>query len=90
MSEAPQLTYGEIDRTVLDTLRPPTGAYWLVIMVLIMGVLLGAACWIYQIFVGIGAGGHNIPVAWGTYLIISSSGEGLLIPGLSSLPFSIS
>jgi molybdopterin-containing oxidoreductase family membrane subunit len=69
MSESPQLTYGEIDRTVLDTLRPPTGGYWLVIMVLIMGVLLGAACWVYQIFVGIGAGGHNIPVAWGTYLI---------------------
>ncbi|MGB7032763.1 MAG: NrfD/PsrC family molybdoenzyme membrane anchor subunit [Syntrophobacteria bacterium] len=69
MSESPQLTYGEIDRTVLDTLRPPTGGYWLVIMVLILGVLLGAACWVYQIFVGIGAGGQNIPVAWGTYLI---------------------
>ncbi|MGW8209021.1 MAG: NrfD/PsrC family molybdoenzyme membrane anchor subunit, partial [Syntrophobacteria bacterium] len=69
MSEAPQLTYGEIDRTVLDTLRPPSGGYWLVIMVLILGVLVGAACWAYQIFIGIGAGGQNIPVAWGTYLI---------------------
>jgi Ni/Fe-hydrogenase subunit HybB-like protein len=69
MSEAPQLTYGEIDRTVLDTLRPPSGGYWLVIMVLILGVLVGAACWGYQIFIGIGAGGQNIPVAWGTYLI---------------------
>ncbi|NIQ87879.1 MAG: hydrogenase, partial [Deltaproteobacteria bacterium] len=56
MSDSSQLTYAEIDQTVLDTLRPPTGAYWLVIMVLIMGVLLGVACWIYQIFVGIGAG----------------------------------
>ena len=69
MSDSPQLTYGEIDRTVLDTLRPPSGGYWLVIMVLILGVLVGVACWAYQIFVGIGAGGQNIPVAWGTYLI---------------------
>jgi len=69
MSESPQLTYGEIDRTVLDTLSPPSGGYWLAIMVLILGVLVGVACWAYQIFVGIGAGGQNIPVAWGTYLI---------------------
>jgi molybdopterin-containing oxidoreductase family membrane subunit len=31
--------------------------------------MIGAACWLYQILVGIGAGGQNIPVAWGTYLI---------------------
>ena len=32
-------------------------------------VLLGASCWIYQIFVGVGVAGMNNPVAWGTYLI---------------------
>ena len=37
--------------------------------VLFLGVLIGAACWTYQIFVGIGAGGQNNPVGWGTYLI---------------------
>ena len=63
------LTYAEIDRTVLDTLRPPSRSYWLVIAVLLLGVLMGAACWLYQIFTGIGVGGQNIPVAWGTYLI---------------------
>jgi molybdopterin-containing oxidoreductase family membrane subunit len=36
---------------------------------MLLGVLIGAACWVYQIFVGIGVGGQNIPVAWGTYLI---------------------
>jgi molybdopterin-containing oxidoreductase family membrane subunit len=30
---------------------------------------VGAACWAYQIAVGIGVGGQNNPVAWGTYLI---------------------
>jgi len=64
-----QLTYAEIDRTVLDSLRPPSGGYWLLIMALVMGLLLGAACWAYQIIVGIGAGGQNHPVNWGTYLI---------------------
>jgi molybdopterin-containing oxidoreductase family membrane subunit len=63
------LTYSEIDRTVLDTLRPASTGYWLLIAVLALGVFMGAACWIYQIAVGIGVGGQNHPVAWGTYLI---------------------
>jgi molybdopterin-containing oxidoreductase family membrane subunit len=36
---------------------------------LFCGILLGAGCWIYQIFVGVGVAGMNNPVAWGTYLI---------------------
>ena len=61
--------FAAIDRTVLDTLEPPSARYWLIIAGLCGGVLLGAACWGYQIFTGIGVGGQNIPVAWGTYLI---------------------
>jgi len=61
--------YTRIDRTVLDSLRPPSLIYWAVIALLLLGVATGALCWIYQIAVGIGAGGQNIPVAWGTYLI---------------------
>jgi len=64
-----ELTYKEIDNTVLDTLRPPSRGYWLLIGLLGLGVLLGAVCWAYQIAVGIGVGGQNHPVAWGTYLI---------------------
>jgi len=69
MSRTPALTYAEIDRTVLDTLQPPSRGYWFLIAFLVLGVLAGAACWTYQIFIGIGAGGQNHPVAWGTYLI---------------------
>ena len=65
----PKLTYTQIDQTVLDTLRPATRPYWITIALLFLGVLLGAACWLYQIFIGIGVGGQNNPVAWGTYLI---------------------
>jgi len=63
------MTYSQIDQTVLDTLRPASLRYWAVIVLLFFGILLGAACWAYQIGVGIGVGGQNIPVVWGTYLI---------------------
>ena len=65
----PQLTYASIDQTILNTLSPPKKSYWGLIFILFVGVLIGAACWVYQIFVGIGVGGQNNPVAWGTYLI---------------------
>ena len=64
-----QLTYASIDQTILNTLSPPKKSYWGLIFILFVGVLIGAACWAYQIFVGIGVGGQNNPVAWGTYLI---------------------
>ncbi|MGD9304045.1 MAG: polysulfide reductase NrfD [Desulfobacterales bacterium] len=64
-----ELTYAKIDQTILNTLTPPKKSYWGLIFILFVGVLIGAACWAYQIFVGIGVGGQNNPVAWGTYLI---------------------
>ena len=64
-----QLTYAQIDQTVLNTLSPPKKGYWAIVALLFLGALIGGVCWTYQIFVGIGAGGQNIPVAWGTYLI---------------------
>ena len=64
-----ELTYAKIDNTVLDSLTPPQKRYWAIIAALFVGVLIGAICWAYQIFVGIGVGGQNNPVAWGTYLI---------------------
>jgi Ni/Fe-hydrogenase subunit HybB-like protein len=63
------LTFAQVDQTVLNTLKPAGKSYWALIALLFSGVLLGASCWIYQIFVGIGVAGMNNPVAWGTYLI---------------------
>lgn len=64
-----ELTYSEIDSRVLDALKTPSRGYWVLIALLALGILIGAACWAYQIAVGIGVGGQNSPVAWGTYLI---------------------
>ncbi len=63
------LTYRTVDDTVLATLRPPEKSYWIALALLFAGILLGAGCWIYQIFTGIGVGGQNNPVHWGTFLI---------------------
>ena len=64
-----QLTYSKIDQTILDTLAPPRATYWVIVGLLFAGLLMGLACWTYQIFVGMGVAGQNNPVAWGTYLI---------------------
>ena len=64
-----ELTFNRIDDTVLDTLTPARRTYWLTVVLLFMGILVGLSCWLYQIFTGIGVAGMNIPVAWGTYLI---------------------
>ena len=63
------LTYAKIDNAILDTLRPPGRTYWTTVALLFAGILMGAGCWIYQILTGIGVGGQNNPVHWGTYLI---------------------
>ena len=63
------LTYRKIDDTVLATLDPPRRSYWVTVAILFGGVLMGGACWMVQILTGIGVGGQNTPVHWGTYLI---------------------
>ena len=63
------LTPANIDNIVLDTLSPPPRSYWGIAALLFAGAFMGLCCWIYQIYVGIGVGGQNNPVAWGTYLI---------------------
>ena len=65
----PALTYEKINDAVLDTLSPPGRTYWTTVALLFLGIVMGAACWIYQILTGIGVGGQNNPVHWGTYLI---------------------
>jgi molybdopterin-containing oxidoreductase family membrane subunit len=64
-----ELTFNQVDQTVLNTMKPADKGYWALIALLLAGVLMGAACWLYQIFVGVGVAGMNNPVAWGTYLI---------------------
>jgi molybdopterin-containing oxidoreductase family membrane subunit len=67
--KATPLSFAEVDQTVTSTLEPAGRLYWSVIAALMLGMGFGLVCWIYQILVGIGAGGQNNPVHWGTYLV---------------------
>ncbi|MEF8823530.1 MAG: NrfD/PsrC family molybdoenzyme membrane anchor subunit [Desulfohalobiaceae bacterium] len=66
---ATPLSFAEVDQTVTRTLEPAGRLYWSVVAALMLGIGFGLVCWIYQILVGIGAGGQNNPVNWGTYLV---------------------
>jgi len=63
------LTHEQIDNTILATLSRPKKGYWSIVFLMAIGILVGAGCWAYQIMVGIGVGGQNHPIGWGTYLI---------------------
>jgi molybdopterin-containing oxidoreductase family membrane subunit len=62
------LTYSQINRDLLSTMRPPGRVYY----ALLVGVLLvlgwGAYAWIYQIRTGLGVAGISHPVGWGIYI----------------------
>ena len=64
------LSYKEINRKVLQqTLSVPTRTYYLLLSLTVLGLACGAACWGYQIVMGLGVEGIMHPVNWGTYLI---------------------
>jgi len=62
------LTPAVIEQTILDTLKPPGRKYWFTVAAVLVGLFIGAACWGYQIYRGLGVAGVNNPVHWGTYL----------------------
>ncbi|NQU63804.1 MAG: polysulfide reductase NrfD, partial [SAR324 cluster bacterium] len=64
-----QLTFEEINTTVLKTLEKPNPGYWRIMALLFTGALVLFGCWGYQIVNGLGVAGMNTPVHWGTYLI---------------------
>jgi len=63
------LTYDSINNQIIKTLEPPSRKYWALVGLLIIGVLIGAAAWVYQIAIGMGVAGVSHPVNWGVYLV---------------------
>jgi molybdopterin-containing oxidoreductase family membrane subunit len=61
-------TYGDVNRDVLATLRPPGNLYfaWMSIVGLLLTCFLLA--WTYQIFVGMGSAGKRVPQMWAMYI----------------------
>jgi molybdopterin-containing oxidoreductase family membrane subunit len=61
-------TFHEINEEILEPLKPPRTAYWIVLAVLVTGIAWALACWIFQVKYGMGATGLSVPVGWATYI----------------------
>ena len=62
------LTYKSINESVIGTLDPPKLPYYGLIATFVAMVLIGASCWAYQIYTGMGVASINNPVGWGVYI----------------------
>ncbi len=64
------LSYRQVTEKVLNGLAMPRWSlYYLYLYLSLIGMAVGAGCWAYQIYSGMGASGLKHPVMWGTYLI---------------------
>jgi Ni/Fe-hydrogenase subunit HybB-like protein len=61
-------TFGDVNRDVLRTLRPPGPLYfaWMCVIGLLLAAFLTA--WTYQIYIGMGAAGKRAPQMWAMYI----------------------
>ena len=60
--------YTQVTDEILDTLRI-TKAWFLGLGIAVFCLLIGAAAWFYQIYMGLGVAGYRPPVMWGVYII---------------------
>jgi len=63
-----RLNYADTDLDLMQTMRPASKWYWVMVMALFALVVMGAAAWWYQIQRGIGVAGKNSPVGWAMYI----------------------
>ncbi len=72
MAAAPKIntepTFRDIDRSVLRVMEPAGLAYWAWIGFCFTLVGIGAACWMHQIYSGLGVTGLRQPVMWAIYI----------------------
>ena len=66
--QTPAPSYGDVNRDVLDTLRPPGNLYffWMSVVALVLCLLFYA--WAWQIWTGMGAAGKRTPQMWAMYI----------------------
>jgi len=61
-------TISDVNDGILVATQKPHPTYYIAWLVSIACVLLGIACWVYQVTVGMGVSGLNSPVYWGVYI----------------------
>ncbi len=60
--------YEQVDREIIRTLSP-SAAWFIGLATATTLMVIGAATWIYQIYMGLGVAGYSPPVMWGVYII---------------------
>jgi len=63
-----ELSYNEIDDQVLAATSWPGIGYFVALLLLGLGILLGAALWMWQVKFGMGAANLHQPVDWAVYI----------------------
>ncbi|MGA2106480.1 MAG: NrfD/PsrC family molybdoenzyme membrane anchor subunit [Syntrophorhabdales bacterium] len=58
----------DVDRQILSTLWRPPRYYWIVALLLFLGLIYGLVAWGYLIATGLGSAGYHPPVMWGIFL----------------------
>ena len=61
-------SYTQVTDEILDTLKP-TKTWFALLLIAITFLVIGAAAWTYQIYMGVGVAGYHPPVMWGVYII---------------------
>ncbi|HEU6451749.1 MAG TPA: hydrogenase, partial [Gemmatimonadaceae bacterium] len=61
-------SYTQVNDDIIGTLRP-TGKWFAGLGFAILCMLIGAAAWTYQIYMGLGVAGYTPPVMWGVYIV---------------------
>jgi len=68
MEPDPLVKIEDVDREILGTLWRPPRYYWVVALLLFLGLLYGLVAWGYLIATGLGSAGYRPPVMWGIFL----------------------
>lgn len=63
-----EVTYAEVNDTVLRMLEPPGAGWWVLLLTCVSLLAVGGACWVYQMMHGFGMSGKSHPIGWGTYI----------------------
>jgi len=62
------LSYKEVNDTILGAMQPARTRYYMVMLLLGMLVTMFFGLWIYQVRTGMGVAGISSPVGWGVYI----------------------
>src|SRR5262245_33988749 len=63
-----ELNYNDVNRAVLQTLKPPGRLYWTFVALLAAMVVAGFSTWMFQVWTGLGVTGLRQPTMWATYI----------------------